>query len=54
MIAAVIGIACLLSWLGAGLATLTYLAYAKGIHINGPLHSLSIIVIWPIYLIFTP
>ncbi len=54
MITLIIAVACLLSWLGAGLATLIYIAYVKETQINGPLHSLSIILVWPLYLIFTP
>lgn len=44
----------LLLWLGAGFATLSYLCNRRELEPNGPLQTLSIILFWPIYLLFTP
>ena len=47
-------ILCLLLWLGAGTLTLGWLSHKKELTINGPVHSVVILLVWPLYLIFTP
>jgi hypothetical protein len=53
MILALMIIAGLLLWLGAGFATLTYACERKGYIMNGPIQAVAVILIWPPYLIIT-